>query len=154
MNLPSPLRSFGLHVDPRANRGTIGLGPFEFQSDPMISIARILIEHAISLVAREGTAHFFKYVLVAIIVDVPKGDAVALLQVAESAGGGDLLKELAVLVSEHAVGDQGRQGRIASAGVEVQKTVIVQVAKVRAHRADHLEEVGLARDIGEGAVLV
>src|SRR5438105_13331136 len=105
-------------------------------------------------VAEDGAAHVFVYVLIAVIIQIGKRNSMALLEIAEPAGGGDILKPFARVISKHAVGNNRLEVGIAGPKVEVQKSVIVEIPEIRAHREEDMIQAGLNRDISEGAIVV
>ena len=69
-------------------------------------VAGIFKEDVLVEVAVIGSAENDVDVLVAVVIEVGKGDPVAFLDVAEAAGEGRLLKALPASVAHHAVGEQ------------------------------------------------
>ena len=61
---------------------TVGSRPAKAQGQPVVAVARVLEEGVCVPVAREGAAQFDEHVLVAVVVEVGEGDAVALLEMA------------------------------------------------------------------------
>src|SRR4029077_8418104 len=64
-------------------------------------------------------------------------------------GGGDLGKALAFNVLEHAVGDQHVVGRVASAEIEIEIAVVVEVPEVASHGNKDPVDAGFLADIDE-----
>ena len=63
-----------------------------------------------------------------------------LLKVAGARGRGDFGESLAADILEHAVGDQRAQVGVAGAEVQVEKTVVVEVAEIASHGLeDHVQ---------------
>ena len=58
------------------------------------------------------------------------------------------------VVAEHPVGNERGKIRVAGADVEIQPAVVVEVAKVGAHRVEQFEHARLLGDVGKGAVAV
>src|SRR5438105_9129741 len=93
-------------------------------------------------VAGRRAAGFHENVDVAVTVPIPAGDAVALLQMPGAGRRGDLGKALAFNVLEHAVGHQHVVGRVASAEIEIEIAVVVEVRKVEGKRSEeHTSEL-------------
>ena len=78
---------FGLHddLDPRADGGAVGFHALELEFQPVVPVARIGEKLVVVVVAFDRAANDGIDVLVAVIVDVSKGDPMALLQLAEAA---------------------------------------------------------------------
>ena len=105
-------------------------------------------------VAGECPAHDDIDVLITVVVEVAEGDAVAFLNVAEPAGGGDVLEEVPVGIAEHAVRYDGPVVGLTGSGIEVQKAVVVEVTEVRAHRQQRRGQVGGLGEVFKRAVPV
>src|SRR5690349_16455614 len=92
--------------------------------------------------------------MVAVVINVSKRNAVALLQVAEPAGARYILKAFAAVIAKHPVWNNRRKIRISGADVEIQKTVVVEVTEVGAHPKQNMVEAGLGRHVGERAIVI
>src|SRR4051794_22473335 len=73
---------------------------------------------------------------------------------AEAAGGGHVLEELAAGISEHAIWRHGAEFRVAGAEIKIEPPVIIQIAKVATHGVDDLIKVAPLCDVRERAILV
>ncbi len=70
----------------------------------MVAMAGILKEDIVGQIPGIGASYDRIDVLVAVIVEIAEGHAVAFLQVPEPTRGGNLLKQLTSGVAEHAIG--------------------------------------------------
>src|SRR5437667_8580975 len=104
----------------------------------MVCMAGILIQNAPELVVWVDPAHDFEDVLVAVVVDVAEGNPMALLQMAEPAGRAYVLESLSFVISKHPVRDQRGEARIAGAQVEIEPSVVVQIAEIGSHGEQQL----------------
>ena len=93
-------------MDAGAEGISVGLDAFEAKSEPVMVVAGIFKQDILVEVAVIGSAEDDVDVLVAVVVEVGKGDPVAFLDVAEAAGEGRIQKVLAASVAHHAVGEQ------------------------------------------------
>src|SRR5688572_31620939 len=145
-----------LELHPRADGGTIGRAALEREPDPGIAApARILEQRAGEPVAGERSAQNHVDVLVAVAIEIRECGAVALPEMPEASGQGDLLEPLSLHAPEHSIGDDGVEVGIPGADVEVQPAVVVEVAVVAPHRVDGLaHQAGAFGGIREGAVTV
>ena len=78
----SGLCSGGHDLDPGADGGAVALGARELDRQPVVSLAGVLKQHVVILVAVDGTAGLDEDVDVAVVIPVSAGDAVAFLKVA------------------------------------------------------------------------
>ncbi len=90
MNVSRAVRSVERDVDASSETGSVGIAAVEANRDPVVVVSGVLEECVLVSVAREEPTQLVVEVLVPVVVDVDEGDAVALLQVPESAGGGDV----------------------------------------------------------------
>src|SRR5687768_16881373 len=143
-----------LELHPRADGGAIGGASLEREPDPGIAApARILEQRAGEPVPGERPAQYHVDVLVAVAVEIREGGAVALPEMPEAPGQGDLLEPLSLYAPEHSIGDDGVEVGIPGADVEVQPAVVVEIAVVAPHRVDGLaQQAGALGGIGEAAV--
>src|SRR5690606_34325167 len=126
--------------------GAIGLRTLKFEFDPAVTVAGIC-EELIGVIVRDnGTTDDGINVLVSVVIEIAESDAMALLQLAESAGSGYVLKTDASVIAEHPAGNQRRELRISGPDVEVEPAVVVQVTKVATHRVQKLVDASVARD--------
>ena len=125
---------------PCTNARPIGLPAIQFEFDPMVSVSRILQEHVRILITEKGTAQILVHILVTVVVEVRKGHSMTLLKVAETTAGGDILKPLPVIVSEHPVGNERRKIWIAGAEVKIEPAIVVEIPEVGAHGVKHAIE--------------
>ena len=79
-------------ADARTDGGAVRAPAFEFQLDPAVAVSGVPEEDVLVYVPREGATDHREDILVSVVIDVPEGDAMPLLQVSEAAGGGDVLK--------------------------------------------------------------
>ena len=66
-----------VQADAGANRRAVGFRADQLEFDPVVAEARVLEDGVHRAVAGVGAAELFEDVLVAVVVDVGKGDAVA-----------------------------------------------------------------------------
>src|SRR5579859_7451380 len=118
----------------------------------MVAEAGVKENCAAIIISRIGATDFDEDVLVPVIIEIGEGNAVALLQMSEPAGGGDVLEEFALSVTEHAIRDQGGEVGIAGSEIKIEPTVIVEIAKIRPHGQEHFVQAGRFSDILECAV--
>ena len=71
---------------------------------PVIAEPGILEQCIAIAITRVGSAHLLKYVQVAVVVQVGKGNRVALLQVPESTGHGHIGEAISAAIVEHQMG--------------------------------------------------
>jgi len=130
----------------------VGFHALELKLDPAIAVAGVGEKLVAVGVARDGAAHVRVDVLIAVVVDIAEGDGVPLLELAEAAGGGDVLEAAAAVVAEHAIGNEGGVIGVAGANIEIEPAVVIEIAEIAAHGVKDLVEADLFGDIGEGAV--
>ena len=75
-------------------------------------------------------------------IDIAETDSVPLLQMPEAAGGGDVLKALAPIITKHDIWHECFERRIASTEVDIEEAVAIDVAEVGAHRKVGMVEAG------------
>src|SRR5262249_32811734 len=121
-------------MQPRADGRTVRLPALQRDRHPVVAEARVLEQDIAESVARVGAAELLENILVAVIVEVRKGHAMALLQVAESTGGCDVREARSSAVVIHGVGDEPLVFGKTGAQVEIEPPVVVEIAEVRAHR--------------------
>ena len=107
-----------------------------------VSVARVFEEYILVEVARIGAAKHRVDVLIAVVVDIGEGDAVALLDMAEAAGRARVLKTATAFVAQHAVGQQRAQVGIAGADIAIEPAIVVYVSEIGPHRQDNIVEAG------------
>ena len=127
----------------------VGPGAHQLDRQPVVAVSRVLEQDVVGPVARGRAAGLEEDVGVAVAVPVGEGHAMPLLEVAGPRRGGDVLEPPAAVVSEQHVGHQVRVRRPAGPEVDVQESVIVQVAEVRAHRQDDPVQPELGRHVAE-----
>lgn len=120
----------------------------------MIGGPGIFVEHGPVIIGFDGAAHLFEDILVAVVIDITKGNAVALLQMPEPAGGGHILEVSALGVAEHAIGNEHAEDWVARAHVKIEVPIVIEVAKVDAHRKQDFVQVRLVRNVGKSAVVI
>src|SRR5438445_8380528 len=72
----------------------------------------------------------------------------------EPAGGGHVLKKLPFRIAIHAFGSERGKLRVARAEVEIQPSVIVQIAEIAAHGQKDMVQMRRGGHVGESAVVV
>ena len=92
------------HAHPGADGRPVGGDALQPQDQPVLGVGRVLEQRVGELVHGEGAAHLGVDVLVAVFVEVGEADAVALLQVAEVRGRGDVGERPAALVEPGSLG--------------------------------------------------
>ena len=102
----------------------------------MIAVPGVFQQHGAESVIRVRTADDFKDILIAVVVEVRKGDGVAFLQMTEAAGSSDILELLSVGIAKSEVGHDGREIRIAGAREKIEPAIVVQIAEIERHRED------------------
>ena len=120
----------------------------------MVAVPRVFKENILEHVSGIGPAQDRIDILVAVVIEVAKGHAVPLLQMAEAAGGGNVLKEAPGGIAEHAVGHDRAQRRRPRAGVKIQPAVVVEVAEIATHRVEHLVNARFRAALGKSSVAV
>ena len=143
---------FDVHPDPCADGATIRTRTLEFELEPVIREAGVLEQDVGIHVAGHRTTHVFVHILIPVIVDVSKGNAMAFLQVSKAAGCGDVLEEASLRVSIHPVRNHREQVRVAGAEVEVEPAVVVEVSEVATHGVEQPIQLHRSRDVLERAV--
>src|SRR5205814_521750 len=88
------------------------------------------------------------------VVYVAKGDAMTFLQMAEPAAGRDLLKRFPLVIAKHAIRDERAQIGIPCSEVKIKIAIVVQIAKIRAHRQQHFVQPRRFGHIAKSAVAV
>lgn len=103
----------GLLADVHPNAGAHGaavrLHALEQQRDPMVAMPGVQVEHVLEPVALHGAAHVLENILIAVVVQVAEGHAVSLLEMAKSAGDGDILEKLASALRNMRLGTTERR---------------------------------------------
>ncbi len=100
----------------------------------MVGIARIQEKRIARKIAGVGPAQRAINILASIIVEVSKSNCVTFLNMPGPGGGCHILKELALSVAEHAVGDESPEVRVARAAIKIKPAIVVQITVVVAHR--------------------
>ena len=138
--------------DAGPNGGAVGTHAFQLEGEPAVAVSGILKEDIVGQIPGIGASYDRVNVLVAVVVEIAKGHAVAFLQVPEPTRGGNLLKQLASGIAKHAIGhDRAERGRPRTR-VKVGPAVVVEVAEIAPHSVEHLVEPDLEGYIGERAV--
>src|SRR5204863_9848066 len=106
------------------------------------------------MIARINPTHYREDVLLTVVSEIGKTNGVALLQMAESPGGGYILKEFALRIPKHAVRNHRCQTRVPRAEVKVQPAIVFQIPKVAAHRLQHVIEMGRFSDVAKSSVMI
>ena len=86
VNGPLPVIVLHDDLDARADGRPVRFHPLEFQLDPVVTVTGIREELAAIVVRLDRTSDLGKDILLAVVVDVTKGDGVPLLQLAETTG--------------------------------------------------------------------
>ena len=154
MNVSRPLGSVECEVNANSEAGSVGFDAVEADSDPVVVVAGVLEECVLVPVAGKEPAQLVIEVLVTVVVDVDEGDAVTLLEMSEPARGSDVQESLPPIISQHDVGHQGMELRIASRQVNVEPAVVVDVAEVGAHGKADAVEASAFGHIAEAAIAV
>ena len=145
-------RRLDVHAQAGSNGGPVGAGSYELKRDPTVGGARVQEQGVPRNVAGVGPAEADVHVLITVVVEVGKRNLVTLLKVAGARGGGDVVEAKTAVVPKHPVRNQGGQVGVARGEVEVEPSVVVEVAKGAAHRVADAAHPHLCRHVGEGAV--
>src|SRR5262249_19640235 len=116
------------------------------------AMSRILEQSKRVRVTRRRSPQLLDDVLVAIIVDVGEGNAVAFVQLTGAGRGGDVDEGSSAVVPQQYIRKQRTVRRAARSEVHVEKAVVVDVAEVGGHRHEDLVEANLRRDVLECSV--
>src|SRR5439155_23353482 len=122
------------HLEAAAYRRSVRPPPLQPEGDEMAPVSGIHEQDGRGHVALEPATHLLEDVLVAVVVDVAERHAVPLLEIADVGREGDVLEGFPLGVAEQPVRDQGTQGRLAVAEIDVGPAVVVEIAEVRSHR--------------------
>ena len=120
----------------------------------MVTVPGVFKEDVLEHVPGISSAHDRIDILVAVVVEVAKGHAVPLLQMAEAAGGGNVLEEATAGIAEHAVGHDRAERRRPRADVKIQPTVVVEVAEIATHRIEYFVNTRFRAALGKGPVAI
>ena len=113
----------------------------------------ILEQYISILIAGVKTSQLVIDILIAVVIDVGKGHAMPLLQMSKAARGGHILKSLAPVVAEHHIRDQHFVVGSSGSQIDIEKTIVVQIAKIcphwqvgmiESHRCGHIRETALS----------
>src|SRR5688572_3556645 len=147
-----PALAFHGDADTRADRGAVRLDADELDRDPVIAVAGVFEQAQRVRVARRGAADLEHDLLVAILIEVGKRDAVPLVQLAGPRRRRHVDKRPAALVAQQQTRHQRGVRRVSSSEIDIEKPVIVDVAEVGAHHHQDLVQPGLAGDVLKTAV--
>src|SRR5947208_8631278 len=99
----------------------------------MIRVGRIEEQSVPSAIACISAAQGDVNILSPIVIQIGESNPVTLLKVTCSGRRCDILKKLALGIAEHPFWKQRPQIRIASAAIEVQPPIIVEISEVMPH---------------------
>ncbi len=91
-------------------------------------------------------------VLIAVVIDVRKGDTVSFVQLARAGRSRDVHKGFSLLVPQQHIGEQRGIRRISRAEIDIRITVVVHVAEVGPHGHEDLVQPGLFGHVLESPV--
>src|SRR6185369_12302321 len=100
---------------------------------PVVGAAGIEVKDIVINITTHGATHVLVDVLVAIVINVGKRNAVTFLQVAETARSGDILEAHARIVAKHAIGNNTVQVWVPRADVKIKKAIVIEVSEIGAH---------------------
>ena len=126
--------------------------PDKVQADPIVAVAGIFEQTKSVAIAGHRAADFREEIFVSVVVHVGEGDAVSFMEFARARGRGDVGKKLALLIVQQDVGQHGRVAGIAGAEINVEVSVVVDVAEVCAHGHEDAIETDFGGDIAKLAV--
>ena len=106
----------------------------------MIAMTWIQKQNIAIIITAKRAAHHFINVLVAIIIEIRKGNPMPLLNMPKPARRCHILKKFPLCISEHPVRNQRGKIRITRSQIKVQPPIIVQIPKICSHRVQHLEQ--------------
>src|ERR1035437_5416055 len=95
------------YLDSRSDGGAVVLHADQMDPDPVVAVAGVFKETELVTVRPHRSTDYGKNVLVAVVVDVRKGDAVSLVQLAGSGRRRDVHKGFALLVAQQHMRDHG-----------------------------------------------
>ena len=119
-----------LYPNPCTNRRTVRFTTDKLNGDPTIAETRVFIQRILKPIACEGATHLLENVLVAVVVEVRKHDRVALLEMTEPSGRGDVRKVLAFSIVVHHVRHQATIILVTGTEVEIEVAIVVHVTEV------------------------
>src|SRR5580704_4624105 len=140
------------HFDAGSDCRAVCLHTVEVKTDPVVTVAGIFEETKGVAVADHGPADFREQIFVSVIVNVGKGDAVSFMELAGARGRRHVREELTFFVVQQDVGQHGSIAGIAGAEINIEITVVVDVAEVRAHGHEDAIETDFRGDIAKRAV--
>lgn len=114
---------------------------------------RVFVEHVVGFVADTRSSHLHEHVEESVAVPVGKRNGVPLLQMSGARTRGDIRESRAGDVFEHSIRHQCSQIGVAGTEVHIQKTVVVDVAKVAAHRGENQIQSGIGSHVGKRIAL-
>ena len=91
-------------------------------------------------------------ILVTVIVDIGKRDAVPLLQMTKPSRVRYVLKSLTSIIPEHDIGYQRRKIWFSGRQIDVKKTIIVEISKIGAHGIHDAIKLSTHSDIAKRTI--
>src|SRR5262249_51630501 len=125
-------------------------GPHELDSQPMVAVPRVLKQNIMSPVAWGRATGLQEDGGCAIRAPAGEGPAMAFLEVPGPRRRGAVFEPPAAVVPEQQVRHQIRVRRPAGPEINIEESVVVQVAEVRAHRQDDPVQTELGGHVAEG----
>ncbi len=104
-------------------------------------------------VARGRATNLGNDVFVAVVFEIGEGNAVSFVQLTRPGGSGDIHEILAVVIAKKHIRHQRAVGGVSGAQVNIQESVVINVAKVCTHRHKNFVESDLCGHVLEGSVL-
>lgn len=154
VNLARALRCLNDNLDASTVGRSVGFGSDQFDDQKVVPVAWISKQCVVVTVPSEHTTELMINVLISVVVDIGKRHTVSLLQMAETARCGDVLKANSPVISHHDVGDERLEVRISGGQIKVEKSVIIEVAEVSTHGHIWVIDAHARCDVGERAIAV
>ena len=114
----------------------------------------VLEQGVIKPIAGKRSAQLNVDILIAIVVNIGERYSVPFLQVPEAARHCDVREAFPLLIQKHEVRHDFRERHVTGSQIEVQESVVIQVAKVGSHRTREAGQLLLASDIQESSLAV
>ena len=140
------------NFDACSNGGAIRLHSHQVHGDPIVVAAGISEQAKCVTVSGNRPANFLKKVFMAVVAHVRKCHPITLVELACSRRCSDVGEKLSILVVQQNIGNQRSVSGIPGPEINVEKAVVLNVAKVRAHGHENAIQMRFLGDVAERAI--
>ena len=98
------MASIDFDSNPSPEGSAIGAYPFQLESDPMVAVPRVRIEHVAVVITRIGPSHYLINVLLSVVVEIATGHAFDEANDSDALGSGAFGERAVAIVAEQLAG--------------------------------------------------